>query len=30
MVPNVMFEAFREDRPAPLAVTFETLMNAGS
>ena len=29
-VPNVMFEAFREERPAPLAVTFETLMMAGS
>ena len=29
-VPNVMFEAFMEDRPEPLAVTFETLMMAGS
>jgi hypothetical protein len=28
--PNVRFEAFRDERPAPLAVTFETLMNAGS
>ena len=29
MVPKAMFEAFREERAAPLAVTFETTTEAG-